>query len=123
MARDSGGDDGPQPGDGASDKPRPAPDRRDVAWAGAAAALAGVTAGQLMVLTRALVGLEHAISAAGAVLGFVITVVWLLTISWVVLGCWRRSVWGCPFDHTAPEGSARHCHRHASVVNDPPPHD
>jgi hypothetical protein len=42
-------------------------------------------------------------------------VVWFLTIYWLVAGAWRRSVWGCPFEHTEDAHFDRRCQRHALV--------
>jgi hypothetical protein len=74
-----------------------------------------LTAVQLVGLTIAVVRLETAPSGGGLVLGFLITVVWLLTIYWLVMGAWRRSVWGCPFEHDADAPAARRCQRHAGA--------
>lgn len=58
------------------------------------------------------------ITTGGAVLGFLITVMWFLTIYWLAAGAWRRSVWGCPFEHTEDTPDARRCQRHALVPTD-----
>ncbi len=107
---------GPRPGDRRHPGPTPPPGWRDHAWAGLAGAVAVVTAVQFVRLAVTLSRLDTGPSGAGALLGFVITVAWLLTAYWVVMGCWRRSVWGCPFAHTFDAGTDR-CPRHA-VVDD-----
>ncbi len=112
-------DDGPTPGDPASAGPRPPATARDLAWAVAATMLTVVTGAQFAALTLALLRTDSPLSTGGMVLGFVVTVVWLLTISWLVLGCWRRSVWGCPFEHVPTALPARHCPRH-HMTGDPP---
>jgi hypothetical protein len=76
--------------------------------------LLAVTAVQLVALVRALVGDElPALGGGGLLLGFAVTVVWLLTIAWFTLGAWRRTVWGCPFAHAHDAPAARRCIRHA----------
>ncbi len=52
------------------------------------------------------------LSTGMLVLAFVVTVVWLMTVFWVSVGSWRRSVWGCPFDHLETSPQARRCPRH-----------
>jgi hypothetical protein len=56
------------------------------------------------------------VSGLGAFLGFLVTVVWLLTIYWLAAGAWRRSVWGCPFEHTEDVRWERRCQRHRLVA-------
>ena len=85
-------------------------------WLALAVALVALTAVQLVALVRALVGDDlPRIGGAGLLLGFAITVVWLLTVAWFTLGAWRRTVWGCPFAHTRDAPVARRCVRHAMV--------
>jgi hypothetical protein len=79
-----------------------------------------VTVVQLVGLAVAAAHLQPAPSTGGLVLGFLVTVVWLLTIYWLVMGAWRRSVWGCPFDHRHDAAPARRCPRHPGVVGDDP---
>lgn len=108
-----GADTPPQPGDPRSTGPRPSAVWRDVAWAALAAVLVLVTAWQLVWLAyRAATDPAVAPTGGGLVLAFVITVVWLLTIYWLALGAWRRSVWGCPFDHVDHAPVGRRCERH-----------
>jgi hypothetical protein len=57
---------------------------------------------------------ETAPTGGALFLGFLITVVWLLTIFWLVMGAWRRTVWGCPFEHDEEAAAARRCPRHAA---------
>jgi hypothetical protein len=108
----------PRPGDPRAPGPRPEPGRRDLAWASLAVVVGVVTIAQLVGLTMALLGLETAPSTGASFVGFVITVVWLLTIYWVVVGAWRRTVWGCPFEHTASARAGRRCARHPLVDPD-----
>lgn len=105
----------PRPGDPRSSGPRPPAGWRDIAWVALAACLIGVTGVQFVTLFLALLRLEVRLSTGGMVLGFAITVVWLLTISWFSMGAWRRSVWGCPFDHDTAAPALRRCERHGSV--------
>jgi hypothetical protein len=111
-------DDGPAPGDPRDTGPRPHATPRDLAWAALAAVIAGATVLQLIGLVLAVTrpGLEP--SGVGLFLGFLVTVVWLSTIYWVVMGAWRRSVWGCPFHHDTAGRDARRCPRH-HLVTDP----
>jgi hypothetical protein len=109
----------PRPGDPRAGGPRPSAGPRDLLWAGLAGALVVLTVVQLVGLTIAVVRLETAPSGGGFVLGFLITVVWLLTIYWLVMGAWRRSVWGCPFDHDADAAASRRCQRHAGAPRRP----
>ena len=105
----------PQPGDPRSRGPRPAATWRDAAWLSLSTALVAVTVVQLVTMTIVLLRVELTTSTAALFLGFVITVVWLLTIYWLVMGAWRRSVWGCPFDHDARATDARRCPRHGAA--------
>jgi hypothetical protein len=117
-------DDGPVPGDPRDPGPRPNAVPKDLAWACLAAALAGVTVAQLVGLMFAVTRPGLNPSGGGLFLGFLVTVVWLLTIYWVAMGAWRRSVWGCPFHHViedqakgqAEDQAAGMCPRHALVV-------
>ena len=114
--------DGPTPGDPRHPGPRPAATWRDLAWATLAVAIATITIIQVIGLTVALLRLDVQPTAGGIVLGFVVTVVWWLTIHWLVLGAWRRSVWGCPFAHTGDDlgDPAVTCPRHGRVTADRP---
>jgi hypothetical protein len=106
----------PRPGDPRDTGPRPPARVRDVVWLVVAGVLLAVTAAQVVVLARLLVSPEAPrFTTPGLLLGFAFTVVWLLTIAWVALGSWRRTVWGCPFAHTADAAPARRCPRHGSV--------
>jgi hypothetical protein len=108
--------DGPRPGDPRDPGPRPPARGRDIGWVALAGALAVVTVAQLVALVRVLVGDDApALGGSGLFLGFLVTVVWLLTIAWTVLGSWRRSVWGCPFSHDAAAPDARRCPRHGPL--------
>lgn len=121
----------PVPGDPRSSGPRPAPRARDLAWLTLAVALIVVTAAQLLRLAHRAATDPDVVAGGGAlVLAFVVTVVWLLTVYWLAAGSWRRTIWGCPFEHTTSAPRARRCHRHdlldddhASDAPDPPPHD
>jgi hypothetical protein len=108
----------PQPGDPRDPGPRPRATGRDLVWGLLAAGVAVLTAAQLGALFVALLRLETRPTTGGFVLGFLITVVWLLTIWWLVAGAWRRTVWGCPFHHTSAGADARRCTRHALVATD-----
>jgi hypothetical protein len=109
----------PTPGDPRDPGPRPPATIRDGAWIALGAGLALLTVVQLAALVRALTGGElPALGTGGLLLGFAFTVLWLLTVSWFVLGAWRRSVWGCPFSHTRDRPAARRCPRHPLL--DPP---
>jgi hypothetical protein len=106
----------PRPGDPRDPGPRPAAQLRDLWWGALAVTVSVVTAVQVLGLAVALVRLDPGPTTGGLVLGFLVTVVWLLTIWWLVVGAWRRSVWGCPFSHTIDAPAARRCPRHAPVV-------
>jgi hypothetical protein len=112
--------DAPRPGDPRSQGPRPRPRPRDAFWLALTGAIAVVTAAQLVRLAvTVLTDPALEVSGGGLLLAFAITVVWLLTVTWLALGAWRRSVWGCPFDHDADAPEARRCVRHGTV-GDPP---
>jgi hypothetical protein len=102
----------PRPGDPRGGGPRPGAAGRDLLWAGLAGAVTVLTAVQLVGLAIAMVRLESAPTGGALFLGFLITVVWLLTIFWLVMGAWRRTVWGCPFEHDEQAPAARRCQRH-----------
>jgi hypothetical protein len=110
--------DGPRPGDPRSSGPRPRPGGRDLAWASLALLVAVVTLVQFAALARALLRLPAAPTTGAVLAGFLVTVVWLLTVAWGALGAWRRSVWGCPFDHERTAAANHRCPRHHLV--DPP---
>lgn len=106
--------DGPKPGDPRSSGPRPRGTVRDGLWLALCGAIVVVTTLQLVRLVWTLASSGQVqVSGGGAFLGFLVTVVWLLTIFWLSAGAWRRSVWGCPFEHTEEAGSDRRCRRHA----------
>jgi hypothetical protein len=106
----------PRPGDPRDPGPRPRGQARDVLWVALVAVLVTVTAVQLVALARALFGRElPAFGTGGLLLGFAVTVVWLLTVAWFALGAWRRSVWGCPFAHSSEAPELRRCPRHPWV--------
>jgi hypothetical protein len=108
-------DDGPMPGDRRDVGPRPNATPRDLAWACLAGSVAGVTVFQLigLVLAVSRPGLDP--DRGGLFLAFLVTVVWLVSIYWVVMGAWRRSVWGCPFHHDVTRRGGRRCPRHLQV--------
>jgi hypothetical protein len=103
----------PAPGDPRDRGPRPHATGPDVFWGLLAAAIGGLTAVQFIGLAVALSRLPERPSTGGLLLGFVITVVWLLTVYWLTMGAWRRSVWGCPFHHRHDGPPAGRCVRHA----------
>jgi hypothetical protein len=110
---------GPRPGDPRSTGPRPRAGLRDVVWLTLAIGLATLTVwqvGRLAVVAATDPKLQ--VSGAGLVLAFAITVVWLLTVYWLVMGAWRRSVWGCPFEHGADATTTHRCPRHRLVGGD-----
>jgi hypothetical protein len=109
-------EDGPRPGDPRSAGPRPPATGKDIGWVTLAVIVTGVTATQFVGLTLSLLRMEQRPEGGAVFLGFLITVVWLLTIWWVVMGAWRRTVWGCPFDHHADASEARSCPRHTHVT-------
>jgi hypothetical protein len=109
----------PPPGDPASSGPRPPAGWRDWVWLAVAIALILVTLLQAVRLVVIVFTEELTVSPVGLLLAFAITVVWLVGISWLVAGGWRRSVWGCPFDHTQDTPAARRCPRHRLVAGDP----
>lgn len=113
-------DGAPRPGDPRSTGPRPPAAPRDLLWGLLVVALVLVTAVQLVGLAVAAARLQPPPTTGGLVLGFLVTVVWLLTISWLVLGAWRRSVWGCPFEHRVDAPPARRCARHRGIAVDGP---
>jgi hypothetical protein len=107
-------EDGPRPGDPRSSGPRPRGTFRDGVWLALTGAILVVTTAQLGRLAWFLATDDRVqVTGGGAFLGFLITVVWLLTIYWLAAGAWRRSVWGCPFEHTTDAGPDRRCQRHA----------
>lgn len=82
-------------------------------WAALCIVVVAVTVWQLGRLAyRAATDPDVAPSGGMLVLAFIVTVVWLLTIFWVSVGAWRRTVWGCPFDHTEDAPRLRRCPRH-----------
>ncbi|MEX1163818.1 MAG: hypothetical protein WEB03_09575 [Nitriliruptor sp.] len=114
--------DGPRPGDPRSQGPRPRGTFRDGFWIALTGALIVVTVLQMIRLVWTLLTSDQIqVSGGGAFLGFLVTVVWLLTIFWLAAGAWRRSVWGCPFEHTEAAGYGRRCRRHALVPSDGAP--
>jgi hypothetical protein len=109
----------PTPGDPRSEGPRPEATWRDAAWAALAAVVVVVTVAQLGRLAyRAATDPDVVLSTGMLVLAFVVTVVWLMTVFWVSVGSWRRTVWGCPFDHLPSSPSARRCPRHRLLEPD-----
>ena len=102
----------PEPGDPRSAGPRPRSTFRDLGWVLLAVTLVTATLAQVVGLLLAVTRLETAPSTLGLVLGFLVTVGWFLTIYWFAMGAWRRSVWGCPFDHTTEASFERRCQRH-----------
>lgn len=113
--------DPPAPGDPRSAGPRPAAGPRDLAWAALAVLLVAVTALQLARLAYRAATDPDVVAGGGALLlAFVVTVVWLLTIYWLSAGSWRRTVWGCPFEHRRRAPSARRCERHRLVGEEGP---
>lgn len=107
---------GPRPGDPASRGPRPRAHLRDGFWLALTGALVIVTVLQVIRLVWTIATDDRVqVSGGGAFLGFLVTVVWFLTIYWLVAGAWRRSVWGCPFEHTEDAHYDRRCQRHALV--------
>ena len=108
----------PAPGDPRSSGPRPPARAKDVAWLGLAVALVTITVVQLTALAvRAATDPDVAPSTGTLLVAFVITVVWLLTVYWLAVGSWRRTVWGCPFDHTEAAPPTRRCPRHELLVD------
>ena len=108
---------GPRPGDPRSAGPRPRGTFRDGAWLALTSTLIVVTVLQVIRLVWTLLTSDQVqVSGGRAFIGFVITVVWLLTIFWLTAGAWRRSVWGCPFEHTTDAHYDRRCRRHAFVA-------
>lgn len=105
----------PQPGDPRSRGPRPRARWRDGLWLGMASGLAAITAVQFVRLAWVALTGDLEVGTVGLFIAFVITVAWLMTIYWLVAGAWRRSVWGCPFEHTADAPAARRCPRHRHV--------
>jgi hypothetical protein len=118
--------DPPSPGDPRSEGPRPAPTWRDAAWALLAGVVAGATVLQLGRLAhRAATDPDVVPSTGMLLLAFVVTVVWLMTVYWVAAGSWRRTVWGCPFEHLQASPAGRRCPRHRLLggVETTPPAD
>jgi hypothetical protein len=112
---------GPRPGDPRSDGPRPPAGWRDLVWVSLTVGLAALTVwqlGRLAIVAATDPGVAP--TGVGLVLAFAITVVWLLTVYWLVMGAWRRSVWGCPFAHDPTAATNRRCHRHGTVPVDGP---
>ena len=102
----------PRPGDPRSPGARPRATWRDRGWALLGLWLVVVTVAQVVGLLVAIGRLEVAPTTLGLVLGFLVTVGWFLTIYWFAMGAWRRSVWGCPFDHATDARFERRCTRH-----------
>ncbi len=114
----------PQPGDPRDRGQRPRAGWRDRAWVLVAGALGGVTIFQFVRLgIVAMTDPELEVSGLGLLLGFVITVVWLLIVWWVLAGAWRRTVWGCPFAHLEDAAPTRRCPRHRLIAAPGPTHD
>ncbi len=111
----------PHPGERRHPGPRPQATGRDLAWAALAAGIAVVTVLQVIALGAALLQAEVEPTLGRLLLAFVITVVWWLTIYWLVLGAWRRSVWGCPFPHAGDDGfdGIMRCPRHGDAARRP----
>ena len=114
-----GGHGVPRPGDPRHDGPRPEATWRDLFWASLAFGLGAGTLVQFVVLGARLLQLQVRPSVGGVLLGFLITVAWLLTIYWLALGAWRRSIWGCPFRHTEDGYVGARCPRHRRLANGP----
>jgi hypothetical protein len=111
----------PAPGDPRSTGPRPPARAKDVAWLGLAVALVTITVVQLGLLAwRAATDPAVAPTTGTLLLAFVVTVVWLLTVYWLAVGSWRRTVWGCPFDHTEAAPATRRCPRHGLLEDGDP---
>ena len=110
----------PQPGDPRSQGPRPHATWRDRLWVLLGTSLVIVTVVEVVGLLIAVRRLSARPSTLGLVLGFLVTVGWFLTVYWVAMGTWRRSVWGCPFDHTTEAPFERRCTRHR-LLEPPPP--
>lgn len=113
-------DAGPRPGDGRDRGPRPTATGADLGWASVAGVLVTVTVVQLAALVLRL-GSTDGTSSGGLVAAFLITLLWLLTITWLALGAWRRSVFGCPFRHTIEDAASWRCPRHRLVGPDDDP--
>jgi hypothetical protein len=117
----------PAPGDPRSSGPRPRARGKDVAWAALCVVVVAVTVWQLGRLAYvAATDPDVAPSGGMLVVAFVVTVVWLLTVFWLSVGAWRRTVWGCPFDHAEDAPRLRRCPRHGllpSTAGAPEPRD
>lgn len=50
-----------------------------------------------------------------SVMGFLFTVAGGMILFWLAVGAWRRTVWGCPFEHEADAPWVARCQRHALV--------
>lgn len=103
----------PRPGDPAAGGPRPPARVRDVVWSLLGAVLVAVTvvqSGRLAVTLATSPDVD--LSGIGVVVGIVVTIAWYLIVYWVTAGAWRRTVWGCPFAHTADAPWERRCQRH-----------
>lgn len=123
MARDGRGrrgwvDGGPRPGDPAAGGPRPAATARDVLWSTLGAVLLAVTVFQTVRLAWTLATSPDVdVTGLGAILGFLVTFAWFWIVYWVAAGAWRRTVWGCPFQHVEDAPWERRCSRHALVTS------
>lgn len=73
-------EDGPRPGGRRYGGPRPAARGRDLGWATLAVVVTVVTASQFARLAVVLLDLDQRTGTGSLVLGFLVTVVWLLTI-------------------------------------------
>jgi hypothetical protein len=114
----------PAPGDPRSSGPRPRARGKDVAWAALCVVVVAVTVWQLGRLAYvAATDPDVAPSGGMLVVAFVVTVVWLLTVFWLSVGAWRRTVWGCPFDHAEDAPRLRRCPRHGLLSSPAGPTD
>lgn len=109
----------PRPGDPASDGPRPPATWRDRVWAGMTALVLTVTLllGGLILSFVAFSG-EVQPTGGTSFLGFLATVATGMIVFWVSVGAWRRTVWGCPFEHAADAAWVVRCRRHELVGAD-----
>ena len=112
MRRDGQPRGAPKPGDPRSRGPRPSSTWSDHLWLLLGVSLVVVTFAQVIGFLVVVRRLEVRPTTLGLVLGFLITVGWFLTVYWIAMGAWRRSVWGGPFDHDGDARLERRCSRH-----------
>ncbi len=60
------------------------------------------------------------VTTGTSIIGFLFTVAAGMIVFWLAVGAWRRTVWGCPFEHDAAAPWVARCRRHELLGT--PPH-